>query len=356
MFEESILMKQFGALALTLTLAVGLVAGQPRSARAAERRNLDIFFVDVDGGAATLFVTPAGESVLIDSGWPGEGGRDPKRIEGVAKYVAGVKQIDHYFTTHWHTDHYGGISELAKLIPVKHYYDHGIPAMCQDDSKDFDQLMPLYKATTGGHSTALKAGDIIPLRTAGVPIELKIVSANGKVVGEEKPLAVSCARHGKPPVEDESDNMRSLGIKFSYGDFTFLDLGDLTWNIEHKLACPKNRVGKVDLWQVTHHGWQASSNPALVDAIQPSVAIMVNGAHKGGSPSVIQTIRSRQIPLYQLHKQLDNKPEENTSADKIANMEEKCNGEFFRVTLAPDGKHYTLFKGEKTPLQTFAVR
>jgi competence protein ComEC len=176
-------------------------------------------------------------------------------------------------------------------------------------------------------------------------------------VGEgDKPLAVSCAKHGKPPVEDESDNMRSLGLKFSYGDFTFLDLGDLTWNIEHKLACPTNRVGKIDLWQVTHHGWQASSNPALVEAIKPTVAVMVNGARKGGSSSVIRTIQSASIPLYQLHKQLDNKPEENTSADKIANMDEKCKGEFFRVTLKPDGRHYTLYKGADQALDTYAVR
>lgn len=356
-------MKLFAALTLALATACVGVAGAAPAVRTVEAstpaRQLDIYFVDVEGGAATLIVTPAGESILVDSGWPREDGRDAKRIEQVARYTAGLKQIDHYITTHWHTDHYGGIEYLARLMPVKHYWDHGIPAAAQDDSKDFPELMAAYKRSNGGRSSALKAGDHIPLKSAGLPVSLTVVSANGKVIGEgSKAAPVSCARHGAPPTADESDNMRSVGLLFKCGDFSFLNLGDLTWNIEHKLSCPRNRVGKVDLWQVTHHGWEASSNPALVEATRPRVAVMVNGARKGASASVVRMIKKAPSiqALYQLHTNVTTGPDDNTSVDKVANVDENCKAEFFRVSLSPDGSRYTVFKGAGKPLQTFQVR
>lgn len=353
-------MKRFGALALTLAIGASLAGGQAPAARAADSaRPLDIYFVDTEGGAATLVVTPAGESILVDSGWPREDGRDAKRIEQVARYVAGLKQIDHYVTTHWHTDHYGGIEYLAKLMPVRRYWDHGIPPASQDDSKDFPQLMAAYKRASGGRSTALEPGDRIPLKSAGLPLELKVVSANGKVIGEgSRELPFTCPKHGGPPVKDDSDNMRSVGLLLKCGDFTFLNLGDLTWNIEHKLSCPKNRVGKVDVWQVTHHGWEASGNPALVEATRPTVAVMVNGARKGASASVVKMIKSSPHvkALYQLHTNVTTGPDANTSADRIANVDEKCSAEFFRVSLSPDGARYTVYKGASKALQTFPVR
>ncbi|HEU4754759.1 MAG TPA: MBL fold metallo-hydrolase [Armatimonadota bacterium] len=351
-------MKPFAPAAL-LVAALGLSVALPHHPQAATPRPLDIYFIDVEGGAATLMVTPAGESVLVDSGWPTPDGRDAKRIEHAARYVAGLDHIDHYVTTHWHTDHYGGIEALAKQMPVRSYWDRGIPEKSTDGAQDFPMLIEAYKRANHGQSRALQAGDTIPLRSAGRALELKIVSSNGKVLGEgDKEIPVSCSRHPAAPVPDESDNMRSLGLLLSSGRFRFLNLGDLTWNIEHKLVCPKNRIGKVDLWQVTHHGWEASSNPALLEATRPDCAVMVNGARKGASPRVVHTIK--QAPsapaLYQLHLNVTTGADDNTSPERIANIDEKCQGEFFRVRLNPEGDRYTISKGADKPLQTFAVR
>jgi beta-lactamase superfamily II metal-dependent hydrolase len=333
---------------------VGAAAGT-----AAPSRGLDLFFIDVEGGAATLMVTPAGESVLVDAGWPREDARDAKRIEGVARYVAGLKQIDHFVCTHWHTDHYGDIEQLARRIPVKRFWDRGIPAQATDGARDFPTLIAAYKRASGGRSTAVKPGDEIPLKDSGLPVSLQVVSANGKVIGEgSTELATTCAKHGKAPAEDESDNKLSVGTLLKAGDFRFLNLGDLTWAIEHKLVCPTNRVGKVDVWQVTHHGWHASGNPAIVEATKPRVAVMVNGARKGASASVVQMVKNAPTTeaLYQLHTNVTTGVDDNTSADRIINTDEKCSGEFLRITLSPDGKQYTVFKGGSKPLQTFRVR
>lgn len=342
-------------------IVAGLLAAACIGTASAARTQgqLDLFFIDVEGGAATLMVTPAGESVLVDAGWPREDSRDAKRIESVAKYVAGLKQIDHFVCTHWHTDHYGDIEQLARLMPVKNFWDRGIPEQASDGARDFPTLIAAYKRASGGRSKALGAGDRIPLKSAGLPVELKVVSSRGKVVGEgSKELPGTCAKHPEGPAKDDSDNMQSLGLLLKTGDFTFLNLGDLTWPIEHKLVCPKNRVGKVDLWQVTHHGWHASGNPALVEATKPRVAMMVNGARKGASPSVVKTIKNAPSveALYQLHLNVTSGADDNTSPERIANLDEKCSAEFFRVTLSPDGRQYTVFKGASKPLQTFRVR
>jgi len=336
--------------------AAGLATAAPGPSPASSP--LDIYFIDVEGGAATLIVTPAKESVLIDTGWPREDRRDAKRIEHVARYVAGLSQIDHCAITHWHTDHYGGVEGLTKVMPVRHFYDRGIPPMAQDDSKDFPELMAAYKRATKGESKALHPGDAIPLRVAGMPLDLQVVAGQGKVVGEgSKELAVSCDRHPAAPVKDESDNMRSLAFLLHYGKFAFLNCGDLTWNIEHKLVCPKNRIGQVDLLQVTHHGWEASSNPALIEAIQPRVAVVVNGPHKGASPRVMKLLKSTPSieALYQLHMFLDSTPADNTTPDKIANLEENCKGEFIHARVSPDAEKYAISFGE-TPKATFTVR
>jgi beta-lactamase superfamily II metal-dependent hydrolase len=346
-----------GALAVAVLAGAAVALPSPSGAQAG--RPLDLFFVDVEGGAATLMVTPAGESILVDSGWPRQDGRDAKRIEHVARYVAGVQQIDHYVTTHWHTDHYGGIEYLSKLMPVKHYWDHGVPAATEDGSKDFEILMPAYKRASGGKSHQVKPGDTLPLRQVGAPLGLKVVAADAKVVGEgSETVPTSCQKHVPAPVADDSDNKRSVSLLLSAGKFGFLNCGDLTWDIEHKLACPKNRVGQVDLWQVTHHGWEASGNPALVEAMQPKVAMMVNGARKGASPRTVKMLKKAPSveAIYQLHRAVGNSAEDNTTPERIANMEENCKGEFMRVQLSPAGDRYTVYKGADKQLQTFRVR
>ena len=157
---------------------------------------------------------------------------------------------------------------------------------------------------------------------------------------------------------DTGDNGKSLAFLLTAGKFKYLNCGDLTWNFEHKLVCPKNRIGKVDLFQVTHHGSDLSNNPALVQAIQPTCAVMVNGPHKGGSPKTVATLKATPSlqGFYQLHRNLDSTAADNAPADHIANLEEKCKGEFIRVRLNPQGTEYALSIGANTPKQTFKVQ
>src|SRR5262249_35375962 len=239
------------------------------------RRTLDIFYVDVEGGAATLIVTPAGESILVDAGWPGFEGRDAKRIEHAMK-VAGITAIDHLITTHYHTDHYGGVPELAKLVRINKYYDHG-PMSSLDEDKDFATKYAAYQASTKGASITLRAGQSIKLKRAPgfPPVSLQCLAARTETV-PRKAMAgkvnADCTNASMQP-EDKSDNARSVVLLLRYGAFDFLDTGDLTWNIEHKLVCPDNQIGEVDLYQVGHHGANASNNPAMLRVIKPTVAI-----------------------------------------------------------------------------------
>src|SRR5262249_15457749 len=108
-------MKQILVLSLAL---VGFVSAQTR-------KTLDVYVVDVEGGNATLFVAPSGQSLLIDTGNAGAAAaRDASRIMDAIK-DAGLTQVDHLITTHWHGDHFGGMAELAAKVPIKEFIDHG---------------------------------------------------------------------------------------------------------------------------------------------------------------------------------------------------------------------------------------
>lgn len=341
---------------LLVVLILGL---SPLLAMAADARGLDIYFVDTEGGAATLIVTPTGESVLIDCGNPGP--RDAERIHKVATEQANLKAIDHLIITHWHTDHYGGVDRLAKLMPIHQFYDHGIPESLSEDPKNFPTLIASYKAASKGKSRTLKPGDEVTLKQAagGPALKLFCLCGSGEVIPDkagapENPVA----KDHKPKAEDKSDNARSLGFLLSYGDFRFLDLGDLTWNIEYKLVHPSDKIGLVDVYQVTHHGLDSSNNPVLIQTVKPRVALFNNGPKKGGHPSVTATLR--RVPdiqaIYQLHRNVTVGAQENADPEFIANPDEKCQGESIKLALAPDGKSYTVTVGSKGKPRRYETR
>ncbi|HSE24039.1 MAG TPA: MBL fold metallo-hydrolase [Pyrinomonadaceae bacterium] len=312
---------------------------------------LDVYFIDVEGGAATLIVTPAGESLLVDSGFPLQ--RDADRIIHVVRDVAKLKQIDHYLTTHWHRDHVGGIPMVAKVIPVKNFYDHGLPTAPAFDITP--GYIALYRQAAKNNSVALKAGDELQLQDASVHVQIN--AANGLVIGEPAGAQQikNCGADFKPIPEDRTDNANSLSFLMTYGPFKFYNGGDLTWNVENKLVCPDNLVGAVDVFQVNHHGVDNSNNPALVRALNPRVAIIGNGSRKGGDERTFTTLKEvPDVAIYQLHRNVTTTA--NAPAEYVANDEEFCRGEFIKLSVAPGGKSYTVSVPAKRISRRYQVR
>jgi competence protein ComEC len=284
------------ATGVALVLAL-LMLTQPAQAQ----EQLGLYLIDVEGGGATLFVSPSGESLLVDTGNGGaNASRDAGRITDAMR-DAGVSEIDHLITTHWHGDHYGAMAELAGRIPIRHFIDHGPTVESSESARRFltDVYPTLY---ANARRTIVSPGDRIEL--AGV--EVTVLTAGKRVT--DRPLQGAgrpnpyCAAH-TPQAEDEGENAQSVGILLQLGDFRALHLGDLTWNTEFELMCPNDPIGSVDVWVVSHHGQPISNAPVLVHAIKPRVAIMNNGTRKGGQPDAMSVIHSAPglEDLWQLH-------------------------------------------------------
>ena len=267
----------------------------------AASKALEIYVIDVEGGNATLFVSPSGESVLIDTGNGGAAAaRDSGRIVAAMK-DAGVQQIDHLITTHWHGDHFGGMAELASHVTIKEFIDHGPNIPTDRAADDFvkNTYPPLYGKAK---HTVAKPGDKISISG----LEWRIVASGGEhitspVPGAGKPNPY-CAGF-KPQDVDMTENAQSVGSHIVFGKFRAVHLGDLTWNKEFDLMCPQNRLGTVDLWIVSHHGQAISNSVVLAHALQPRAAIMNNGTRKGGQPDAMKIIHSTPglEDLWQLH-------------------------------------------------------
>lgn len=310
-------------------------------------RTLDIYWVDVEGGGATLIVTPAGESVLIDSGNPFE--RDPGRIAKVATEVAGLKKIDHLITTHFHVDHFGGAAELSALIPIGQVHDKGIPET-DPDNRPNNARWPItiapYRHFKADSRHVLRPGDEIALKqTDGPKLTLQCLAANQQFAeatlgAPPNPLS---EKHVEKP-KDISDNANSVALRLDFGGFRFFDGGDLSWNVEAALVTPSNRVGTVDVYQVDHHGLDASNNPVLVHSLAPTVSVMNNGPKKGTGAATIATLKSSPglQAMYQLHKNIRPDVENNTADEFIANTDDKCAANYLKLTVAPDGQTYTV--------------
>jgi competence protein ComEC len=311
------------------------------------RRTLDIFYIDVEGGAATLIVTPAGESILVDTGWPGFEGRDAKRIEKAMK-EAGVTAIDHLIVTHYHTDHYGGVPELAKLVRINKFYDHG-PISSLDEDKDFAAKYAAYRAAARDQTITLNPGSSIRLKQSqsAPPVFLQVLAARGETVTSKRAAVEpnsACAGDTQQP-EDKTDNARSVAFLLRHGAFNFLDTGDLTWNIESKLVCPQDMIGEVVLFQVAHHGANSSNNPAMLRTIKPMVAIMNNGPRKGGHPDTVKALR--ELPklkdLWQVHRNVTSGAENNAPEEFIANLDEQNDAaHMIRVSVDAAKRSFTV--------------
>jgi competence protein ComEC len=306
---------------------------------------LDIYWVDVEGGAATLIVTPTGESVMIDTGNPGF--RDPQRIVKIATEVAGLRRLDHLVTTHYHRDHFGGASTVATLLPIGTVYDNGeFEGMPDDPGKE-------YRGFKCDRRVVINPGDKVPLKqldAADKPsLSLVCLGTRQKFIqptDQASDNASLCA-NARMKDRDGSDNANSVVTVLSFGSFRFFDAGDLTWNREHDLVCPKNLVGEVDVYQVTHHGLDSSNNPLVLKSLKPTVAIMNNGHTKGCLPEVFTTLKetSSLQAIYQVHKNLRPDGQTNNVADEyIANKEDdkNCSGNHIQLSVDPTGKSYVV--------------
>ena len=319
---------------------VGAVAGvcfffalaEPSQAEAPPKA-LKIYFVDVEGGQATLFVTPEGQSLLIDTGWPGNAGRDADRIVAAAR-KAGLSKIDFVLLTHYHVDHAGGVPQLFARIPVGAFIDHG--ANREPGERETEQSWEAYeKLVSSQHVKRIiaKVGAVLPIEG----LRAEVVSSDGDLLQKPLPGAgaqnPACSATESRPA-DQTENARSLGTIITFGKVRILDLGDLTWDKEVELVCPINKLGPVDIFIVSHHGWLQSNSPALLAAISPRIAIMDNGADKGGSPSSWDTIRNspKLEDLWQLHFSNEGGAAHNSASSFIANLPGPDEGNYLELS------------------------
>jgi competence protein ComEC len=325
--------------ALLLSRAVRMGHAEPPPAH---HHGLLIYSIDVEGGQSTLLVSPTGASLLVDTGWRGgfggPPGRDAERIQAAMK-DAGIDHIDKVLITHYHVDHVGGVPELVKRVKVGEFLDHG-PNRENSQITQFDYAA-YVKAIGDTPRLTVHPGD-----TIDVPgLRVTVLTADGDHI-DKAPIAVTalpnpyCASEPKWEL-DQSENPRSVGILVRYGKFRFLDMGDLTKAKEIPLVCPDNRIGHVDLYLVNHHGMNLSNSKAFVWAIAPRVAIMNNGAHKGGSPDAWETVHTSPglEDLYMLHTAEGSDAAHNSAEDLIANPKGAGapDGQYFKVVAQTNG-------------------
>jgi len=324
----------------------------------ARESTLEIFWIDSEGGGSTLMVTPTGESVLVDTGNPG--GRDPRRIHQVATELAGLSRIDHVVITHFHVDHFGGLAELAELMPVGTLYDKGIPEGSPDGRPQdlrWTLLSRPYREAKVEKRATLAAGDEVPLnQAAGSPkITLTCLGANQQFIPPPAGAPQNSLNGSVPPrAPDPSDNANSIVLLLEFGEFRFFNGGDLTWNVEEKLVSPVNLVGTVDVYQVNHHGLDSSNNPLLVRSLQPTVSVMNNGPKKGTSQTAMESLQSTPSiqAMYQVHENIREDGFNTSDKTMIANhgaLADDC-------VVSADAKTYILKVPSQEHVRTFETR
>ena len=339
-----------------MLLAVGAlmcVVPAQRAHTQTEAKRLLIYSIDVEGGQATLLVSPQGGSMLIDTGWPGNNGRDTQRIEAAMK-DAGVTKIDHVLITHFHNDHVGGVPNLVQNVQVGEFIDHG------ENREDSDITRHDYaaylEAIKGKPRRIVHPGDTIDIPGLNV----LVLTADGEHIASVpgvKPMPNPyCATEPKWDL-DTTENPRSTGVLVQFGKFRFLDLGDLTKAKEIPLVCPVNLIGAVDLYMVDHHGMNLSNAKAFVDAVHPRVAIMDNGAHKAGSPEAWQTVHEGPglEDLWMLHTAEDSDAAHNSGEPLVANLKGGADGAYLKVVASADGS-FSVMNSRTGETKTYAKK
>jgi len=324
----------------------------------AASKTFDMYVIDVEGGKSLLLVSPSGESMLIDTGFPGNDDRDAKRIAEAVK-AANLKQVDHLVTSHYDGDHAGNVTATAAKVPFKNFYDHGDPAV--KDPRTAEVVRQYLAVAEKGKRTVVKPGDKIPFKG----IDVLVLTAAGKHIttpikggGAPNPYCKDTQpMKWTRADEDNSENGNAIGLLITYGKFRMVDLADLTWNREMELMCPNNPIGSVDLFMVSHHGYEISNSPALVDALHWRVALMNNSANKFGSDSVIKILRAAPgmqalyLSHYSVLGKTDNPPEE-FIANVVQDWKDPQDGKVLKVSVDKDA-NITVTNGRTNVSKTY---
>lgn len=348
--------------AALITISAAVAAMTPRSTAAPSPQTgtLDIYFIDVEGGQATLIVTPTKESLLIDAGFPGSGtfnsvpgdpaaARDPQRILAAAR-DAGLTQIDHLLVTHFHADHFGGVMELSQLLPIREFIDHAPPSTAADSA--VPGTMALYNAYAAVRAKARhrqpKAGE--RLRIGGVIAD--VLSSDGVTLRTPfdgaAPVPNPACTSGGVPAQETLENPLSTAVRVQFGKFRFLDLGDLSGPPLYALTCPDNLIAQADVYLIAHHGGADGSDPSLFAAVKPRVAVFNNGPRKGAQEPTLATLRAMQIDGWQLHKTINPGAINNPDA-RIANLDQTTSA-WIKLSARADGSFVVINgrTGERT--------
>jgi competence protein ComEC len=315
---------------------------------------LDIYWIDVEGGASTLVVAPGGQSVLMDTGFDGFNDRDASRIARVVREEAGLKRLDHVLISHFHGDHAGGLAALSQRVEIGSFIDHGETV---EKSPEGRAVWDRYITVAGNRRRTVKPGERLGFDGA----ELIIVAAHSQFIA--KPLSDAAANplcdSFKRQPEDTGENGKSLGYLLRAGRFEFVNLGDLSWNFQHQLACPVNLLGKVDVFQVTHHGVRDDVLPQQMWAMAPTVAVMNNGPTKGAGAVAVETVRHSPglEDLWSLHRALGNDAAHNAQEPLTANLGEAagCEGAWIRARVT-DSRSYVVTNSRNGRSKTYRVK
>jgi len=346
--------RRFDRPALELSAGVLTLALTVSATAQTSGGTLDIYWIDVEGGAATLVVTPERESILMDTGWPRPDRRDTERILAAMEDV-GLTELDYVLISHFHTDHVGGIGALAESVPIGQLVDHGDSVELNRESGR--TLWNDYTAVAEGRRRSVAPGDKLPLRR----IELSFVAAHRSLIDSLESRGPNPLCGGVGEIEpDMGENGHSLGYLVSFGAFQFLNLGDLTPDREHALACPENRLGVIDLYQAPHHGGYGAIRPELTGALQPTVMVINNGPRKGGTPESLAVAQQTAgiEDVWQSHRALADDAAHNTEEALIANLteEDDCAGHWIKATVAADGRSWTMTNGRTGHTRSYLSR
>jgi glyoxylase-like metal-dependent hydrolase (beta-lactamase superfamily II) len=323
-----------------LALLAGAAIVLPLPALAADDA-LQMIPMDVEGGGGTLFVTPHGKSVLIDTGNPDRGAHPNSQVIADTAKAFGIKKIDYVIITHYHVDHIGGLEGLLKRIPIGTFIDHGVNREVPGTQSpggligpDWRTLGPDGKPRAGRGGTVPPPPTVIPppgSTAAGYNHYLELIKGHphrvvkpgerlnvdgmdilfvdvddvpiGRVLpgGGDRPAA--CATMQPMGPNGGEENAHSTSSLITYGKTRIAAFGDLTWNAEQKLFCPVDKVGKVDIVLASHHGLQFSNSPAMVESLQPKIVLVGNAIRKGDDPERMRSYMAnpRFASMWHLH-------------------------------------------------------